>query len=73
MDEWKGKEVRITVYKKVSDRSWSSAVPSKDYILNADTMADVFNEYDPSSYTFTIEPATEDAWPKGLEPNRTSR
>ncbi|MGO8081112.1 hypothetical protein [Rhizobium leguminosarum] len=45
MDDWKGKKVRITVYKKLSDRSWSSAEPSKDHTLNTDTMAYVFNEY----------------------------
>lgn len=51
MVDWKGNKVNIQVW-----FNWSDLVYENDVILDTDTMLDLFSVYDPSLYSFNIEP-----------------
>lgn len=55
MNDWKGKKVNIQVW-----MVWSELVYENDVYLDTDTLTDLFAVYDPSIYSFNIEPIEGD-------------
>lgn len=55
MVDWKGKKVNIQVW-----FFWSELVYENDVYLDSDTMSTLFATYDPSLYSFNIEPIEDD-------------
>jgi len=55
MIDWKGKQVAITIW-----FDWTVPVATVTTWLDTDTMSDLFSQYDPSLYTFEVNPYLED-------------
>ena len=54
MTDWKGCKVRIKVFKETPSHIFKEV--EERFYLDTDTLADLFDAYDPRTHEFRIEP-----------------